>query len=181
MLDIFLHFSHIHIAEHIFPHEIGDAIHLFHGHGLLEKVQRVVLGDTEERFEFHGVGIVIIVHIHVERLLQPLLEVQDVAAKVSEIFFDGQRSFAHHKEAGGLVAAGREVEDLCQRHVGVIFRIRKDRQDDGVFIFIAKCHRLLFAGRVAALCIVAPHIGIERAFLTARVGRFVVIDLRLRD
>lgn len=70
VLNIFLHAAHIHFPQHVPAHEVRNAVHLLHGHGLLEKVQRIVLGNTEEGFKLHRIFAVIIENVHIGQALQ---------------------------------------------------------------------------------------------------------------
>lgn len=65
-LDILFHLRPVHITKHILADEIGDPIHFLHGDGLLEKVERVITHNAEERLEFHRIRGVVIEYFHIE-------------------------------------------------------------------------------------------------------------------
>ena len=65
-LDILFHLRPVHITKHVLADEIGDPIHFLHGDGLLEKVERVITHNAEERLEFHRIRGVVIEYFHIE-------------------------------------------------------------------------------------------------------------------
>ena len=143
-LDIIIHFPHIHITKHIFPNEIGDTIHFFHGNSLLEQVQCIFLLDAKKGFEPYRIGCIVIEQFHIGDSFQSLFQVRDVISKATKILLDRQCFFSHHKETSRFVTTRSEIKHLRQSHKAVRFGITKDRQNDGIFIFISKSHWLFF-------------------------------------
>ncbi len=164
------------LFEHVGAHEVGDVLHLLHGHRAVEELHGLVAADTELPLERRRVRLESVMD---GRAGSPelLLQLRRVLAEVGEVRGDGLLGLHERIETvrlpcllGGPQGDG-QGDGLAQD--GVV----EDAEHHREFARSAQCHRLgVLTARAAGALMEPPHIGHQGAFLLLRARGLVVLD-----
>src|SRR5712672_131115 len=136
--------------EHMLAHEYGKIADRYHGDGLMEEIERLLVLDAEAPAERGAIGREGIVHLDARHRPQFLLKGVDVRSESAEVFRYGERRIRNNVESGRLSVRVLKGEHLRERHFLLETVIAEPAQDDRVGVEVAQRHRLSDEPRFAA-------------------------------
>ena len=152
---------HVERLQHVAAHELGEIAHRFHGHGLVEEIERLLVVDPEAAAEPRAVRREGVPDLD-PGAAQPLAQAGDVGAEVGELAGDGQIALGGGKEPRGLALRIRDPEHLGQGHGLVVALVPEYAEDDRVVAGVAQRDGAGGDAQLVAFgLVVAQHVGAQ--------------------
>ena len=129
--------SNVKRFQHVAAHKVGQITDRFHGDGLVEKFQRLIVFYAKTPPEPRCIGRKTVKQFGAW-CTQFFAQSADISAKICKMGRNGQTPVGHHKEACRLGLCVFHPEHLRQRHSLVVARIVKYAQNHRVTVVVAQ-------------------------------------------